>query len=344
MKYSTWPTIWNGANYYPFGMVMPGRSWSAASAEGYRFGFNGEEKDNDIYGDGNVYDYGFRIYNPRLGKFLSLDPMFKVFPMYSPFHFANNSPIFAIDLDGLESKISIYGAGKENGDEAQFKRESAQNVEDKIVTSSEPVFTTVDFLRVLEEQTKAEGSIGLLIVNSHSQYNGVIFDNGGYSREALTDKGSYKNYSGSITINDIKTNNKIIFEEDALVVFAGCNTASPYKNENPSLGIKPRTDPVTPFAETFTKETGFASIGADGFTSPRGLGGIRMADYSFYLFQLQEDGSINKTSIGNALTPEIIERVQERISKPVYNIESIKVSKISTSTSEPELKKPANKK
>ncbi|OYU93138.1 MAG: hypothetical protein CFE21_21705 [Bacteroidetes bacterium B1(2017)] len=68
----------------------------------YRFSFNGKEKDNETYGDGNVYDYGFRVYNPRLGKFLSVDPLTSSYPWYTPYQFAGNKPIVAIDLDGLE--------------------------------------------------------------------------------------------------------------------------------------------------------------------------------------------------------------------------------------------------
>jgi len=88
---------------HPFGMVMPGRNWTAASAEGYRFGFNGKESDSETYGDNNIYDYGFRIYNPRLGKFLSMDPLSKSYPMLTPYQFASNTPVWAIDLDGLEA-------------------------------------------------------------------------------------------------------------------------------------------------------------------------------------------------------------------------------------------------
>lgn len=55
-------------------------------------------------------DYGFRIYDPRIGRFLSVDPLFKSYPFYTPYQFAGNMPIAAIDLDGLEAKVSInYG-------------------------------------------------------------------------------------------------------------------------------------------------------------------------------------------------------------------------------------------
>jgi RHS repeat-associated protein len=95
-------------NYYPFGMLMPGRN---ASSESYRYGFNGKEMDNDMSGGktGAVYDYGFRIYDSRITKFLSVDPLTSEYPWYTPYQFAGNMPIWAIDMDGLEEKIVING-------------------------------------------------------------------------------------------------------------------------------------------------------------------------------------------------------------------------------------------
>ncbi len=70
---------------------------------GYGFGFNGKELDPEgMGGGGNTYDYGFRIYNAQLGKFLSVDPLTRSYPWYTPYQFAGNTPINAIDLDGLE--------------------------------------------------------------------------------------------------------------------------------------------------------------------------------------------------------------------------------------------------
>jgi RHS repeat-associated protein len=89
-------------DYYPFGMGMPGRRFSAADAK-YRYGFNGKENDNDVKGvDGGQQDYGMRIYDPRLGRFLSVDPIADEFPWNSVYAFAEGDPINYIDLDGLE--------------------------------------------------------------------------------------------------------------------------------------------------------------------------------------------------------------------------------------------------
>jgi RHS repeat-associated protein len=60
-------------------MEMPGRKYPDES--GYRYGFNGKENDNDVKGDGNQQDYGMRIYDPRLGKFLSSDPLTPSYPL-----------------------------------------------------------------------------------------------------------------------------------------------------------------------------------------------------------------------------------------------------------------------
>jgi RHS repeat-associated protein len=72
----------------------------------YRYGFNGKENDNEVKGEGNQQDYGMRIYDPRLGKFLSVDPLTMEYPWYSPYQFAGNKPIWAIDLDGTEEAYS----------------------------------------------------------------------------------------------------------------------------------------------------------------------------------------------------------------------------------------------
>jgi RHS repeat-associated protein len=70
----------------------------------YRYGFNGKENDNEVKGWGNQQDYGMRIYDPRLGRFLSVDPLAKSYPWNSPYAFAENDVLRNIDLDGEEKK------------------------------------------------------------------------------------------------------------------------------------------------------------------------------------------------------------------------------------------------
>lgn len=90
---------------------MSGRTFNLS---GYRYGFNGKENDIETVGTGEgTQDYGMRIYNPSLGKFLSVDPLQMEYPMLTPYQFASNSPIVGIDRDGLE--IAHYSLTYSNG-------------------------------------------------------------------------------------------------------------------------------------------------------------------------------------------------------------------------------------
>ncbi len=83
-------------------MVMPGRNWTAATATGYRFGFNGQLKDDEIMGNTNSYDFGARIYNSRLGRWFTVDPMQQKYTSITPYSFGTNCPIIQIDPDGKD--------------------------------------------------------------------------------------------------------------------------------------------------------------------------------------------------------------------------------------------------
>ena len=66
----------------------------------YRYGFNGKELNPEL--QGATYDYGFRIYDARIGKFLSVDPLYREFSWNSPYAFAENRVMDGIDLEGKE--------------------------------------------------------------------------------------------------------------------------------------------------------------------------------------------------------------------------------------------------
>ena len=87
--------VYSAQDYYPFGMLMPDRRYAD---DAYRYGFNGKEND----GETGTQDYGMRIYKPGLGRFLSVDPISAKYPELTPYQFASNRPIDAVDLDGQE--------------------------------------------------------------------------------------------------------------------------------------------------------------------------------------------------------------------------------------------------
>ncbi|MEA3495129.1 MAG: RHS repeat-associated core domain-containing protein [Bacteroidota bacterium] len=87
--------------------------------ENYRFSFNGMEKDDEVKGNGNSLDFGARIYDPRLGRWLSLDTLQAKYPTISPYSFATNRPIIAIDIDGRDVYIVVTSMGGEGGARGQ---------------------------------------------------------------------------------------------------------------------------------------------------------------------------------------------------------------------------------
>ena len=69
----------------------------------YRYGFQGQETDGEIKGEGNSVNYTFRMHDPRLGRFLSRDPLSDKYPHNSPYAFSENRVISSIELEGLEA-------------------------------------------------------------------------------------------------------------------------------------------------------------------------------------------------------------------------------------------------
>ncbi len=86
---------------------MPGRS---NTTETYRYGFQGQEKNDEIYGEGNSLNYSLRTYDSRLGRFFSSDPMFVAFPWNSTYSFSENRVIDAIELEGGEKLKKVINS------------------------------------------------------------------------------------------------------------------------------------------------------------------------------------------------------------------------------------------
>ncbi len=91
------PDIVSATDYYPIGFAMEGRGFSS---DNYRYGFNGMEKDNELKGSGNSYDFGARLLDVRLGRWLAVDPKFKHSVGFSPYCVNFNSPLVFKDPNG----------------------------------------------------------------------------------------------------------------------------------------------------------------------------------------------------------------------------------------------------
>ena len=95
----------DATDYFPFGMVMPGRRPDSFS---YRYGFNGFERDDEIKGIGDSYYTAARLYDPRIGRWWSVDPLFDY--TSTPYFSFGNNPVYYIDQSGYAAEESGPGA------------------------------------------------------------------------------------------------------------------------------------------------------------------------------------------------------------------------------------------
>jgi RHS repeat-associated protein len=99
---------YNNSGNHSFGMVMPGHWFNSSE---YRYGYNGKERTDEISpeGSGDDYDYGARMYDSRLGRWLSVDPIAIKTPWASPYNGFSNDPIDRIDPSGKGDFYSQAG-------------------------------------------------------------------------------------------------------------------------------------------------------------------------------------------------------------------------------------------
>ena len=134
-------------DYYPFGFPMPKRFGRTL----YRYGFNGQEKDNEIYGDGQSYDFGARLYDTRISRWFSVDPKYNNYPYISSYSFALNNPLLFKDI--LGEKIYIYYQN-EAGENLMYEYGSKIEVPDNAFVQN-----SINALNTLIETKSAQGDI-----------------------------------------------------------------------------------------------------------------------------------------------------------------------------------------
>ncbi|MEN9303692.1 MAG: hypothetical protein RL264_2121, partial [Bacteroidota bacterium] len=75
-------------------------NWGPA---GYRYGFQNQEEDSET----GLVNYKYRMHDPRVGRFFAVDPLAGSYPQLTSYQFSSNSPIYMIELEGLEGKIHV---------------------------------------------------------------------------------------------------------------------------------------------------------------------------------------------------------------------------------------------
>ncbi len=180
-------------------MLMPGRS---LSTEDYRFGFNGQEKDDEIKGSGNSIDFGDRLYDSRLGRWLSTDLLSKIYTSSSNYGYAGNSPILFIDIDG-NFKIRVTEEAKKKYGLSAEKVVRMEEVLSKVQTYLQ---ANPDVLKSISTSTgMPENEILADADNNNGPTIVLAFDARSQSNGANANRDDYKNneihFDGSIIKN-----------------------------------------------------------------------------------------------------------------------------------------------
>lgn len=99
--------------YYAYGAAIPGSTYATSNGQ-YRFGFNGMEKTNEVFGSSNEYTTEFRQLDSRLGRWFSKDLIIKYWE--SPYALNFNNPIKFVDPNGLDpepkTKLNVFQKAK----------------------------------------------------------------------------------------------------------------------------------------------------------------------------------------------------------------------------------------
>jgi RHS repeat-associated protein len=95
--------------YYPFGLLQAGISYKTLKG-GYaenKKKYNGKELQSKEFSDGSgleLYDYGWRMQDPQIGRWHVIDPAIEDEHFnYTPYAYVYNNPVRLIDPDGRDS-------------------------------------------------------------------------------------------------------------------------------------------------------------------------------------------------------------------------------------------------
>src|SRR5574343_216956 len=155
-------------HYPPYGSALPGLQYNYAydgDTSKYRFGFNNQERDDEIAGVGNIYSAEFWEYDARLGRRFNTDPVFKEYE--SVYACLGNNPIWIIDINGADSTLYISVDKNVTIDKSKFEIQLKKRVKRAGLEFLKIKFTEI------KEVDNLKNYYSFINFNAHLE-NGVI--------------------------------------------------------------------------------------------------------------------------------------------------------------------------
>lgn len=170
--------------------------------DAYRFGFNGQMKDNEVYGEGNSYTAEHWQYDPRTGRRWNIDPVVKEWE--SPYAAFNNNPVLKSDPNGDDPG----GPGGPGGPKTS-QASSGSSAVDEISSTVKSIANTVtnflfgDLLELNDLTTERSNIVKDGALNGGIRYQNAA-NNGGDLNQVGVD------YQKDMEVNRIKVTAKAL--------------------------------------------------------------------------------------------------------------------------------------
>ena len=149
---------------------------------GYRYFFNGQEGDNEVFGENSLFAFEYRMHDARLGRFWSVDPLAAKYPWNSTYAFAENSPIGYLEMEGLEKvqfgKVSVNFSNL-NEDQVKLYLKKYRDYHHGNIKAKEIMRTDNDneYWKVSDISDTYMRSIGTRIVKFNKDKTATLSDN-----------------------------------------------------------------------------------------------------------------------------------------------------------------------
>ncbi len=183
-------------NYYPGGQLQPGMTWENT---GYRYGYNTQERSDEIFGPGNFYTAEFWEYDTRIWRRWNRDITLSYYAHLSPYSTLGNNPILYFDKNGdfftgpswlLKEVNKIYGIAKEKAALGDMDAQKLVEIIESL--DSSPHEFNLNAIRKKYEGETIGGYVGFdpvnnrLVVSVYDWINGTAPLNNSSITEKLT--------------------------------------------------------------------------------------------------------------------------------------------------------------